>query len=259
MASHLDLEEQEQLDQLKAVWARWGTLVTTALVIVLGGYLAWLGWNAWQRDQAAKAGAMYDEIERSAQTGDPAATTRIFTDIRDRYPRTAFAGQAGLVAAKVAADKGRGDDAKAALGWVAEHGSEAAYRDIARLRLAGLHAQDGKPDEALRMLDAVETAAFQALAADRRGDVLLAQGQGDAAKAAYRKAWDGLEAKVDYRRVVEAKLDALGAAPAPASGVIAIPVPAASAPPGTAAAAATAASSPAAPAPALRAASGASR
>ena len=31
MASHLDLEEQEQLEQLKAFWKRWGNLITWLL------------------------------------------------------------------------------------------------------------------------------------------------------------------------------------------------------------------------------------
>ena len=53
-----------------------------------------------------------------------------------------------------------------------------------------------------------------ALVADRRGDILLAQGKPDDAKAAYTKAWQAMDAKLDYRRLVEAKLTALGAAPA---------------------------------------------
>lgn len=222
MATQLDLEEQEQLEQVKAFWARWGTLVTAALVIVLGGYLAWIGWNAWQRDQAGKAGAMYDELERAVRAGDAAAGTRIFTDIRDRYPRTVFAAQAGLESARLALGKGQRDEARGALAWVADSAGETGLRDTARLRLAGLLAEDGKADEALKQLDAVQGAEFQALAADRRGDILKGQGKADEARAAYRKAWDALDPKVDYRRVVEAKLDLAGAAPVPASGVITI-------------------------------------
>jgi len=73
------------------------------------------------------------------------------------------------------------------------------------------------------VLDGVDGAEFVALADDRRGDVLLAQGKGDQAKAAYQKAWAAMDAKLDYRRLVEAKLNVLGAAPAAtgASGVAA--------------------------------------
>jgi predicted negative regulator of RcsB-dependent stress response len=55
------------------------------------------------------------------------------------------------------------------------------------------------------------------LGADRRGDVLVAQGRSADAVAAYQSAWKELPESLDYRRLVEAKLTALGAAPA-ASG-----------------------------------------
>ena len=47
MASHLDLEEQEQLDQLKAFWKQYGNLVSWLLIAVLGAYAAWNGWNLY--------------------------------------------------------------------------------------------------------------------------------------------------------------------------------------------------------------------
>jgi predicted negative regulator of RcsB-dependent stress response len=53
MASHLDLEEQEQLDQIKHFWAKFGNLITWVLLIVLTAYAGWNGWQYWQRDQAA--------------------------------------------------------------------------------------------------------------------------------------------------------------------------------------------------------------
>ena len=101
MATHLDLEEQEQLDQLKAFWKRYGNLLTWLLVIVLGGIAAWNGWNWWQRDQAIKSGSMFDELDKAAQAGDADQVGRIFGDMKDRYPRTAFTEQGGLLAAKV--------------------------------------------------------------------------------------------------------------------------------------------------------------
>ena len=70
MANPLDLQEQEQLDALKAFWKTYGNLVTWLLILVLGAFAAWNGWNWWQRDQALKAGAMFDELERAAQAGD---------------------------------------------------------------------------------------------------------------------------------------------------------------------------------------------
>jgi predicted negative regulator of RcsB-dependent stress response len=214
MASHLDLQEQEQLDDLKAFWKQYGNLVTWVLVLALGGYAAWNGWNYYLRDQGAKAGSLYDEIDRAAEALDNERAMRIFADMKERYPRAVFTQQAGLVAARVAAEKGQYDAARDSLAWVAQSGGESEYRAIARLRLAGLLLDQKKYDEALKQLDGIDGAEFAALAEDRRGDILLAQGKGEEAKAAYQKAWAAMEPKLDYRRIVEAKLNVLGVAPA---------------------------------------------
>ena len=86
-------------------------------------------------------------------------------------------------------------------------------RFAGRLRLAGVLADQKKYDEALKQLDGTGSKEFEALVADRRGDILLAQGKAEEAKAAYRKAWDTMDPKVEYRRLIDAKLTSLGAAP----------------------------------------------
>jgi len=214
MATQLDLEEQEQLDQLKAFWNQYGNLISGLLIAAACSYLAWFGWNWYQRDQGIKAGSMYDEFDKALQAADAERAGRIFADMKERFPRAAFTGQAGLAAAKLAGDKGQADAARADLAWVAESGSETEYRSVARLRLAGLLLDEKKYDEALKQLDAVDAAEFAALGADRRGDILAAQGKSDEAKVAYQKAWTAMDAKVDYRRIVEAKLNVLGVDPA---------------------------------------------
>lgn len=210
MASHLDLEEQEQLDQLKAFWKRWGNLITWVLTVVLAAFAAWQGWNWYQRDQAAKAAAMYDEFDRAYTAQDLDKAAAAAGDLQARYAGTGYAAQAGLQVAKLQLDKEKADDARKALAWVAEHGSEGPYRDIARLRLAGLQIDAKAFDEAAKTLDAIKSTEFAALVADRRGDALLLQDKRDAAKAEYQKALAGLEKTQDYRRIVEAKLATLG-------------------------------------------------
>jgi predicted negative regulator of RcsB-dependent stress response len=214
MATHLDLQEQEQVDALKAFWQQYGNLITWALVAALLVYAGITGWQWWQREQATHAGAMFDEFERAANAGDVDKTARVFADLKERYPRTAYAQQAGMLAAKVQFDKGKLDDARASLGWVVDHAIEQDYRALARLRLAALLLDAKQYDEALKQLDGVGAGAFAALAADRRGDVLLAQGKKDEARAAYQLAFNSMDDKVEYRRLVDAKLTALGAAPA---------------------------------------------
>jgi predicted negative regulator of RcsB-dependent stress response len=214
MATHLDLEEQEQLDQLRVFWKRYGNALTWLLVAVLGAYAAWNGWNWWQRNQAAQASAMFDQLDAAAQAGDADQAARVFADMKDRYPGTAFTEQGGLLAAKVQLAKGQADAAVATLAWVAANATEVEYRTIARLRAAGVLLDQKKYPQALAQLDAASAPDFAALVDDRRGDILLAEGKKDDAKAAYLRAWQAMPRTTDYRRLIEAKLTALGAAPA---------------------------------------------
>jgi predicted negative regulator of RcsB-dependent stress response len=219
MATHLDLEEQEQLDQLKAFWKRYGNLLTWLLVIVLGGFAAWNGWNWYQRDQAANASAMFDQLDAAAQAGNVDQASHVFSDMKERFPRTAYTQQGGLLAAKVQFEKGKADAALETLAWVAANASEPEYQTMARLRAAGVLLDQKKYDDALKQLDGATAPDFAALVADRRGDVLLAQGKKDDAKASYSKAWKAMDAKVDYRRLIDAKLTSLGASPSDAPKV----------------------------------------
>ncbi|MDH0864225.1 tetratricopeptide repeat protein [Mitsuaria sp. GD03876] len=212
MAAHLDLEEQEQLEQLKAFWKRWGNAITWLLTLVLLAYAGWTGWNYWQRNQAAKAGAMFSELQRAAQAGDLGRGVTVFGTLKQDYASTGYAAQAALVVAKLQSDKEKADDARATLAWAAANAKGDAYRDLARLRLAALQMDAKQLDEAGKTLDAVKSVEFAPMVADRRGDLALLQNKPDVAKTEFKKAYDGLDKQLDYRRLLEVKLASLGVA-----------------------------------------------
>jgi predicted negative regulator of RcsB-dependent stress response len=216
MASPLDLLEQEQLDQIKAFWNQYGHLITWTLTLALAGFAAWNGWQWWQRSQGTKAAALYDELDRVAQAGDTGRAGTVFNDLKERFPRTLPAQQGALLTAKVQAEKGQPDAALNTLAWVADNAGEEEFRTLARLRAAGLLMDKQQYDAALAQLDAAQQGKpreFDALIADRRGDVLAAQGKKAEALAAYQTAYKSMDTKAEYRRLLEAKLTALGAAP----------------------------------------------
>ena len=208
---HLDLEEQEQLDQLKHFWNQWGNLITWLLIVVLGAYAAWNGWQYWERRQAGLAAVLYDELERSAQAGELTRLERALADMKDKYGGTAYAAHGALLAAKVLYEKDKPAEAKSALAWVADKAPSDGLKAIARLRLASVQTGEKAYDEALKTLSASFPTQYMALAADRRGDVLLLQGKRSEAATEFGKAYQGLGSDSgDYRRLVGIKLNALG-------------------------------------------------
>lgn len=210
MATHLDLEEQEQLAEIKHFWKTYGNLISWVLIVILGAYAAWNGYQYWQNSQSSKASALYDEVEKAVAANDLARVERGLADMKDKFGSTHFAHQAGLLAARSLYAQGKSDEAKAALRWVADNAPTAALKDVARLRLAALLWASKSFDDALQQLDAPFTPEMSGLALDMRGDVLQAKGQSVQAIDAYQKALKLLAASTDYRRVVQAKLSALG-------------------------------------------------
>ncbi len=211
MANNFDLQEQEQLEELKHFWKNWGNLITWALIVVMGAFAAWNGWRLWQNRQAQQATALAEAVEAAARAGDAGRLQQAFGDLKSSYGGTQQTAQAGLLAARALLDAGKADDAKAILTWVAEKGDDEGLRALARLRLAGMLVDQKSYDEALAQVSTAMPQAFAGLAADRKGDVLQLQDKKPQAIEEYRRAWGLLDERADYRRLVEAKLHALGA------------------------------------------------
>lgn len=213
MANHFDLEEQEQLDRLKHFWTQYGNAITWLLILVLGAFAAWNGYQFWERRQAAQASALYDEVERAAGGSDAAMFERALTDLKERHAGSTFAAQAGLLAARYYHEKQNADAAQAQLRWVMDKASDPGYQAIARLRLAALLIEAKKLDEALQLLSTSVPASFEALVADRKGDVLSLQGKREEAKQAYLQAHAKADLNPEFLRLLEIKLNALGVDP----------------------------------------------
>lgn len=216
MAKHLDLEEQEQLAELKHFWRQYGNLITWVLIAVFASIAAWTGYQYWERKQGAQAAVMFEEVERAVQSGDVARIDRSLADMKDRFGKSVYSAQAGLLVAKARYDKGNLPASKLALEDVAKSAPDDAFSAIAKLRLAGLLIETKAFDEALAALSGSFSKDFAALASDRRGDVYYAQGKKPEAKAEYEKAFKALDERAEYRRLVEVKLNALGVDPSAA-------------------------------------------
>ena len=218
MSSHLDLEEQEQLDELKHFWKQYGNAITWLLIALMAAYVGWNGYQYWERQQATKAAALFDEVERTAASGDAAKLERAWNDMKERFPKTTYAAQSALLAAKVLQQSEKNEAAQTALKWASENAADEANSQLARIRLANLQAQLKAYDEALKTLSKPFSPAFAGLAADVQGDIAVVQNKPAEAAKAYSEAWTQLADNAEYRRLVAAKLNALGVDPTLAKG-----------------------------------------
>ncbi|MEY4765066.1 MAG: hypothetical protein RI907_1739 [Pseudomonadota bacterium] len=208
-----DLEQQEQLDQLKAFWKQYGNLITWLLVLALVGYASWTGYLWWQQKQSAGAGALYEELDRAAAAGDATKANQAWADLQSKYPGTTFAQQGALLAARADLARKANGDAILALQWLIKEGKSPDLVAVGRLRLAGIFMDDKKFDEAAKVLEAEFPVEYAAAVADRKGDVLFGQGKKDEAVNAYQTAYKGMADDIEYRRFIEGKLTALGRSP----------------------------------------------
>jgi predicted negative regulator of RcsB-dependent stress response len=206
----LDLEEQEQLDAFKAWWKAHGNKVIAAVAVFVVGVAGFQFWSGYQQRQTREAGALFQTLVRELGAGDAKKIRAVAGELIDKYPRTPYALDAALIAAKANYEAGDLKSAKSQLQWVIEHAKDAPSQDLARLYLSGVLLDEKNYDEALKLLEAKHDAAFESLYSDRKGDVLALQGKADAARAAYRAALDKLPKDSAARPVIEIKLDALG-------------------------------------------------
>lgn len=213
MATHYNLEEQEQLAQLKHFWAKYGNLITWLLIAVLGAFAAWNAWQFWQQKAATEAAALFDELDRAAQAQDTERVRRVWADVQKQGVGSAQAHQAGLLAARVLQEANALADARQALVVVVEKSPDAGVVAVARLRLAAIEIEDKAFDAALKWLEGPVPEEFKALVADRRGDALWAKGDAEGARKAFGEAWAAMAPTQEYRRILEAKLNALGVDP----------------------------------------------
>lgn len=210
--SSLDLQEQEQVEALKAWWKENSKWVVGAIVVGLLGFTGMKYWKNYQAGQAVEAGKLYAEVIKQTASNDAKRIGDAADALVSRYGGSAYAPRAQLLAAQAslqARDAGR---VKVQLQWVIEHASETGLQDVARLKLASVLLDEKKYDEALKQLEATHPESFTGLYADLKGDVLNAQGKVAEARIAYQQALEKTDAKSAYRNLIQLKLDGLGAA-----------------------------------------------
>lgn len=219
----MSYNEDETLDQLKTWWARYGTPLLLSVAVVLLSFSGWRYWTSSQLEAASEAQALQQQMATAMQrlavnTEDKAANTdvqRLGQQLINEYASTPYAVDAALLLAKRAVDTGDLAAAEKQLRAAIELKPSAEVELLAQTRLARVLAARKQYPAALAVLAELgDDAASAPLVAEVRGDILLLQGQRDAAGKAYAAADAALAARDEARPVLDLKLADVGLTPA---------------------------------------------
>lgn len=212
----LDADQQEQLSAAKAFAERYGNWIVAISLLIIAGAAANWGWRWYTQREAAAAASLYEDFAKamSAKDGtkDSAKARELAATLMQQHAATAYASFAALMQARANFDAGDKLAAKAQLQWVVDHARTPEIATLARVRLAGVLLDEHAYDAGLALLAADEPGPLAAEVADRRGDLLLAQGKTAAARAAYAKAIAQAGPQDPLLPLIQSKLDALPAA-----------------------------------------------
>lgn len=219
MSAHLT--EEEQIENLKRLWKEYGQGVVIASVVAVAGYLGFNGYKASERAAAEAASAQYQTLVETVAGSlqGPLTEAQLTTaktqagNLKAAAADNFYGQSAGLFLAKLAAEAGDLDTAANELRWVLSQETDAGIAAIARQRLARVLSAKGEHDAALAELSKPVAEAFKAGGAEIRGDVYLAKGDEQAARAAFQSAIDSLTPEDYNRRMqIQLKLDDLSVA-----------------------------------------------
>jgi predicted negative regulator of RcsB-dependent stress response len=205
-----DLEEQEQLETIKAWWNDYGKLVILTVTACVLTIAAFQGWRYYRYQQSLAAVTLYEQLTQAGRANDAKKVRDIAAQIAEKYAATPYAAMSALAAGRASFDSGDLAAAKVQLQWVIDNAKEDEVRDMARLRLAGVLLDEKKYTEALALVQDKHLEAYGGIFADLKGDILVAQGKPSEARSAYQIAFDKSDAQSAYRAMIQAKLDALG-------------------------------------------------
>jgi len=205
----LDLEEQEQVDELKALWKKYGNYITRGVIAFFVLYGLYQGWGYYQTKQSLAASELYQSIVvlDEKNTKDILEKSQ---KLMDDYSGTPYAGRAAILFAKASYLDGNKDKAKEKLDWATSHAKESATESIALIQLGQILVEEKKYEDALKRVNKVDNEGYLGLSNDLKGDILNAMGKKEEAKKAYQEALKRFGPKDPYAKFTQEKLESLG-------------------------------------------------
>jgi len=203
--------EQEQIEQIKKWWNENGKAIVFGLVIGLGGLFGYRYWQAAQIAEGQSASINYEFLLGLASAGASDEATAAGEAVIKGYPKSTYARLSALVLAKLAVDVRDLDEAKARLQWVIDNSGDGQIKPVAQSRMVQLLLSEGSAEQAVALMAQVDPSHRDQFI-ELRGDVLLAQGEREKARAMYSQALVEARERGSAGDALQLKLDNLSLA-----------------------------------------------
>ena len=179
---------QEQCEYVRG-WVRQNGPWLLAGVALAGlGLWGWRSWQAHQETLLFEANGQYQQVLAAFAKNDMPTVIKLADQLVKDHPRTGYAEQAQLAAARMQVENNQLPGALDRLQKVQSGTSDPELGLVVRLRIARIQIEQNRADDALKTLSAVEPGAFAGRFAEVRGDALRAKGDRAGALKAYREA-----------------------------------------------------------------------
>jgi predicted negative regulator of RcsB-dependent stress response len=182
------LTDDEQLEAVKHMFKEYAPWIVGGLVLGLGGWYGIQFYRSHQNERALQAAAQFEQMTFAMQADDHNKSRAIAGGLVKDFPSSPYADQAQLAIARMSVEDGHSADAVAPLTQVMDNSKDAELKQIARLRLARVLIDQGKPDDAIKLLAAGTPGSFAGRYHEVHGDALYAKKDVAGAIAEYNAA-----------------------------------------------------------------------
>lgn len=182
------LNEQEQWEFVRGWLRENGPWLVAGVALAAFGVWGWKAWQARQEARLLAASGQYEQLVAAFAKNDIPTVRSLADKLAAEHPRTGYAEQGQLTAARLEVENNQVPAALARLQKIMAATADHELALLVRLRIARLQIDAGKPDDALATLAAAEPGAFAGRYAEVRGDALWAKGDREAGRKAYREA-----------------------------------------------------------------------
>lgn len=196
-------EEEEILETIKKWWQENSKPLLITVVVVFGAYFGWNALQSSQRNSAASASDLYEQlgtvvsVAPGTTLSDAARSQadQVISQLKSEYSGSVYALYGALFGARIAVEADDLAAAETELQWLLDNSrsglfnkTEEALIATATQRLARVVLARGDAERALSILNSIEPGTFGAEFAELRGDIYVVMEQPTQAEASYQEA-----------------------------------------------------------------------